>query len=94
MSSGRRPFSITQRFQTMVSRSLANGRMMRLPLRSPTVAMLGEVMIEYGYLVTTPPISTALPPLAMARIAVSKVEEATSNEPPTSCWTVLATLPV
>ena len=67
--------------------------MTRLPLRSATLATLDAVMIEYGYLVTMPPTSTALPPLATARIAVSKVDDATSNEPPTSCCTVLATLP-
>jgi len=44
-------------------------------------------------LVTSPPIITTLPPLAMARIAVSKVEDATSNEPATSCCTVFATFP-
>jgi len=31
--------------------------------------------------------------LPIARIAVSKVEDATSKDPATSCWTVLATLP-
>jgi hypothetical protein len=67
--------------------------MICLPLRSCTLPTSGADMIAYGYLTTTPPISTASAPLAMARIAVSKVDTAMSNDPPTICCTVLATLP-
>jgi hypothetical protein len=40
------PFSINQRFQTMVSRSFGNGRMTRLPFMSAALLTSADVMIE------------------------------------------------
>jgi hypothetical protein len=40
------PFSFSQRFHTLVRRSLANGRMMRLPFMSAAEVTSFAVMIE------------------------------------------------
>ena len=88
-SSGRMPCSVSQRFQTMVSRSFGNGRMTLLALQIGGALDVRRRHDRVRILGDHPPIITALPPLPIARIAVSKVETRRRSDPPpvaAPCW--------